>query len=361
MASYPDGTHRFIFDGEEPDSENYTHIGLLEDVSAYGSAYMLAYETKTPQFTSMMHQLSWGRLVSAYMPILNSAGDVVGIIGVDFDGEDIYKTIISSLRLQIVFAVFFIAVGLLLYYFFLKDLSRQNKTLNKLNRSKIEFLQDMSHEMKAPLNVIATGIDYTDMQINKDNIDIQNTNAALERIRNASQRLGRMVDGMVNLAAISDTGANRQRLDFAALLKTAAEVFTIPVEKQNNILSVQIMPCLPDVYVDADRFTQVITNLLQNAAAHTQDGRITLAADFADAFITVSVTDTGSGIEPTLLPRLFHRGISGGGGTGFGLNLCKTIVEAHGGIINIESEQGKGTVVTFTVPVYGGQEAGRHL
>jgi len=101
--------------------------------------------------------------------------------------------------------------------------------------------------------------------------------------------------------------------------------------------------------------------LLSNAANHTQNGEIALTADFSDGYISVSIADTGEGIDPELLPRIFERGVSGRGGTGYGLVICKTVIEAHGGVIKAESEPGKGTTVTFTVPVYGGQEAGHTL
>jgi signal transduction histidine kinase len=357
MARYGDGTHRFIFDGEEPGTENYTHIGTVEDVSNYDETYLLTYETGTPQFTPMIHQFSWGRLISAYMPIHNSAGNVVGVIGVDFEGEDIYQTIMRSLWLQIALAVLFIAAGLFLYYLFLKDLSRQNEILNRLNRAKVEFLQDMSHEMKAPLTVIATGIDFADMQV-KDGESAEDTLKTIDVVRNETQRLGRMVDGMVKLAAMNDVGENRKRVDFAALLKNSAEVFVLPLERNNNTLRVDVAEDLPDVFVETDKLTQVITNIFTNAAKHTRDGRITLTADSDNEFITVRISDTGTVISPAALPRVFERGFSESGGTGYGLFLCKMIVEAHGGTIKAESAPGGGAVITFTVPVYGGQEAG---
>ncbi|MCL2079674.1 MAG: hypothetical protein FWH17_07525 [Oscillospiraceae bacterium] len=219
MARFDDGTHRFIFDGEEPNTENYTHIGTIEDISDYDETYLLTYETKTPQFTPMMHQLSWGRLISAYVPILNSKGSVVGIIGVDFDGEDIYRAILSNLWVQAMFAVIFIAAGLFLFYLFLKELSRQNERLGKLYRAKIDFLQDMSHEMKNPLTVITTGVDYADRQIAEQNVDAPKARSALSKIRGEASRLGRMVESMVHLSSMSETGENRQRVDFAALLR----------------------------------------------------------------------------------------------------------------------------------------------
>ena len=89
-------------------------------------------------------------------------------------------------------------------------------------------------------------------------------------------------------------------------------------------------------------------------------GEITLEAAAANNYITVVIRDAGKGIAPELLPRLFERGVSGKGGKGYGLSICKTIVEAHGGEIKIASEQGRGTTATFSIPVYGGQREARN-
>jgi len=227
------------------------------------------------------------------------------------------------------------------------------------NKEKIRFLADISHEIRAPLTVIATGIDFADSRVEAggDTAQIRN---ALDTVREETQRLGRMVGGMVNLAAMSDTDENRKRVDLAALLRNSAEVFRLTLEKQCNELNVDISPELPDVYVETDRFAQIMTNLFTNAARHTKDGRVTLTADYNETFITVQITDTGEGILPEILPLVFERGVSGGDGTGYGLHLCKTIVEAHGGTITADSDD-TGTTITFTVPVYGGQEAGHKL
>ena len=354
LTVFDDGTHRFILDAEEPSSAYFSYLGEVEDVSVYESAYWLTFETQEMQFAHLENIAYWGLIVSAYKPIFNSSGEMVGVIGVDFDSEDIYNTIISSLWMQIGLIMIFVIVGLVIYFFFLKDLSRKNETLNRLNRTKTEFLQDMSHEMKTPLTVIATGIDYTDSIIRKENGDVDKARQALETIQEETQRLGRMVSGMIKLANMNVSG-NRTRVDFAALLKSGTETFQMT--HKSNTLHVEITPDLPDVFVEHDSFSQVINNLLSNALNHTQNGEITLSADLCDGFITVRVADTGEGIDPELLPRVFKRGVSGRGGTGYGLDICKTVVEAHGGDIDIESKPGNGTIVTFTVPVYGGQEA----
>ena len=170
-----------------------------------------------------------------------------------------------------------------------------------------------------------------------------------------------MVSGMISLAAISGIAENRKRVDFAALLESSVEAFRLPMEKYHNALRVKIEPDLPDVFVEHDRFAQVMANLLTNAAEHTRDGQVFITAEHDGPVITVHVSDTGNGIERSLLPTVFERGVSGRGGTGYGLYICKTVVEAHGGTIKIKSESGKGTTVIFTVPVYGGQEAGHRL
>ena len=241
--------------------------------------------------------------------------------------------------------------------FYIAELKKAIDNAECANRAKSHFLADMSHEIRAPLTVIATGIDFADARV-QTGVDTAGIRNALDIVRNEIQRLGRMVGGMLDLASMSDTGVNRKRVDFAALLRAGAETFRLTMEKQNNDMVVDIAPGLPDVYVGTDSFTQIMTNLFANAARHTKDGQVILTAEYDETFITVRVTDTGEGILPEILPRVFERGVSGTGNTGYGLYISKTIVEAHGGAISIKSQPGGGTAVTFTVPVYGGQEAG---
>ena len=239
----------------------------------------------------------------------------------------------------------------------------QENLYNMIKKQKDEqsarFLADMSHEIRTPLTVIATGIDFADAKVEAGG-DIAQIRNALDIVREETQRLGRMLSGMINLAAMSDTGEKRRRVDFAALLSNSAEMFRLTLEKQNNSLDVDIAPGLPGIYVETDRFVQIMTNLFTNTARHTKNGRVTLAAEYNETFITVRLSDTGEGITPDILPHVFERGVSGVGGTGYGLYLCKTIAEAHGGTIAADSN-GNGTTITFTVPVYGGQEAGHKL
>lgn len=243
----------------------------------------------------------------------------------------------------------------------LLELTFKNAALDRANQIKTEFLQDMSHEMKAPLTVIATGIDFADQEMKAEDGSLEEAGGALESIRAETQRLGRMIGGMTQLATLGEISGNRSRVDFAALLRDSAEAFRYALEQKGSALTVETAPGMPDVFVERDHLTQVAANLLSNALEHTKDGRVTVAAEFDEEYITVRVSDTGEGVPPGILPRVFERGVSGRDSTGYGLYLCKTVVEAHGGTIKMESEPGKGCAVTFTVPVYGGQEAGHRL
>ena len=169
-----------------------------------------------------------------------------------------------------------------------------------------------------------------------------------------------MINGMVEMATMSGNAANRERADFAELLLNCYEAFRLQMERKNTMLRVNIPPGLPFVYAEAEQLMRVPVNLLSNAVNATQNGEIILEASAENNYITVNIGDNGEGISPEFLPHVFERGVSGKGGKGYGLSICKTIVEAHGGEISIESEPGGGTVVTFSIPVYGGQNEARN-
>lgn len=239
-----------------------------------------------------------------------------------------------------------------------KELEKANDALHGLNRMKTEFLQDMSHEMQNPLTTIIRGIGFADGCIDKpDGAAVAHD--TLKLAENEAMRLGRMVSSMVNLAAMSGSTESREKINFAEVLKNCAEMFRLQLDNRDNTLNVDISPELPYVYGVADRLKQVPINLLTNVAKHTRNGEVTLEASLENDFITVRISDTGEGIPRELLPHVFERGVSSNEGFGYGLSICRTIVEAHGGEIHIESELGKGTTATFTIPVYGGQSEAR--
>ena len=236
-----------------------------------------------------------------------------------------------------------------------RKLDDQNSMLSQVNRAKTEFLANTSHEMRTPLTVISVNV-QTVMDILEDVGESVMDPEAAELLTDAQSeimRLARMVGGMLNLASISEN-SEKVRTDFTELLRSAADMLWLLLQKRGNELVVEVSEGLV-VFGDTDLLSQVIVNLIQNAHAHTENDTIRLLAVRDGGMITVTIGDCGSGIPEDLLPHVFERGVSDGSGTGFGLPLCKTIVESHGGVISMESERGKGTAARFSLPVYEGQ------
>ena len=236
-----------------------------------------------------------------------------------------------------------------------RKLDEQNDLLAKASQAKTEFLANASHEMRTPLTIISVNV-QTVIEILEDMSFIDTSSEDL--LRNAQgevMRLARMVGGMLTLASMSEN-VERQSVDFSTLAQGSTDMLRLNIQRRGNTFETDIEPCLK-TFGNADLLAQVISNLLQNAGAHTTGGVISFTAEGSGSEIVVTVCDNGSGISPELLPYIFERGVSDGG-TGFGLYLCKTVVESHGGRIWLDSEQGEGTKAVFTLPVYEGQFGG---
>lgn len=254
---------------------------------------------------------------------------------------------------------FVVSTTLMLCVFFLlrlydkqqETLAQQNEMLQQNIKLKTEFIANASHETKTPLTVVSVNVQQAAQLLEEG--AVTQAKQLLQSTQEEVIRLARQVDGMLRLSAMREIN-RKVKVDYGSLLALCAEQWRIALSKSGNSLVVNIPSSLAPVYGDADSLAQLVANLLKNASEHTKFGRITVSAEQSGALIVTTIADTGSGIAPQLLPRVFERGVSGGG-TGYGLHLCKVIVESHGGDISIQSECGKGTTVTVTFPVYAGQ------
>jgi len=246
-----------------------------------------------------------------------------------------------------------------------RQLATKNAILAEANRAKIQFLANASHEMRTPLTVISVNVQMVSgilKHMGETALDPQ-AQELLADAQSEIMRLSRMTGGMLTLASISEN-ATRTKADLSAILQSTADMLRLLVSKRGNKLEAEIGNGFT-VFCDVDLISQIAVNLIQNANAHTKNDVIRLCAAQDGETITVTVSNHGSGIAPELLPHVFERGLSGkngaSGGTGFGLFLCKTVVESHGGEIWVESEPEEGTVVYFTLPVYEGQYGGDEI
>lgn len=238
-----------------------------------------------------------------------------------------------------------------------RRVDEQNAVLEQANYAKTQFLANTSHEMRTPLTVISVNIQTVQGLLKRvDGLsDDREVQELLQDAQAEIMRLSRMVGGMLSINALAE-GTEKTKTDFTAVLNNTGDMMRLLLDKKKNRLSLDLAPDLI-VFGNADLLSQVVINLLQNANTHTEAGNIRVEAKDHEGEIRVLVTDEGKGISAQILPHVFERGVSEGG-TGVGLFLCKAVVESHGGRIAIESTEGEGTLVTFTIPSYQGQFGG---
>lgn len=367
MAMFPGNTHRFIIDGGPLDDKNFSPLGAEEDISSYTDAYLLTYKTKKPQHGDMNLQDTWGWVISTYVPIFNSAGDMVGLVGCDFEAATIYSAIYERVAQQLAIAAVFIALGVFFYLHLLKALSRQNDELVEMSRrseaasqAKGDFLANMSHEIRTPMNAI---IGMT--SIGKSSLDLAKKNYAFSKIESASKHLLGVINDILDMSKIE---ANKLELsavsfNFEKMIKDVVNIVSFRVDERRQDFYVFMDKRIPNALLgDDQRLSQVIANLLSNAVKFTPEGGvIRLAANLlqeeaAKCTLQFAVSDTGIGISAEQQARLFQSFAQAEtsisrkyGGTGLGLAISKRIVELMQGRIRVESVLGQGAVFIFTV------------
>lgn len=217
------------------------------------------------------------------------------------------------------------------------------------------FLADAAHELRTPLSIIEAQLEAIEDGLYP--VDAEHMAPIHEQMRT----LEKLIDDMRTIALVDAGGLQLNRLptDIGAIVEHTVVAFQPGATAREITLSSEIRDPLPSVLADEQRIRQVLTNLLSNALTHTRrGGHVTVAVRVADRRddVEVTVTDDGSGISAELLPHVFDRFAKedGSSGSGLGLAICRDLVEAHGGTIGITSEPGRGTTVSFTLPVAPG-------
>lgn len=234
----------------------------------------------------------------------------------------------------------------------IQDLTR----LRRLETVRRDFISNVSHELRTPLASLKALAETLQ-------------DGALEDLPAARRFLGRMqteVDALTQMAnellELSRIESGQVPLELrpvapAKLLHSAAERMRAQTERAGLSLETDCSPDLPLTQADASRLEQVLVNLIHNALKFTPaGGEIRLHARQTGAWVRFDVSDTGAGIAPDDLPRIFERFYKAdrarsGGGTGLGLSISRHLVESHGGRIWAESREGAGSTFHFTLPI----------
>jgi two-component system phosphate regulon sensor histidine kinase PhoR len=233
---------------------------------------------------------------------------------------------------------------------------RDVTALRRLETVRRDFVANVSHELKTPLTSIAG---YAETLAAEAPTGTQMWQFAVT-IENNARRMQHLVDGLLDLSRI-ESGSWRpepRAVELELAVRDAWAAVAARAAVRGVALHTDIAADAPSATVDPDALRQILTNLFDNALRHTPaGGRITVRAARTGGTLTLSVSDTGSGIAAEHLPRIFERFYRADpgrartdGGTGLGLAIVKHLTEAHGGRVEAESTLGEGTTIRITLP-----------
>ncbi len=238
-----------------------------------------------------------------------------------------------------------------------KELEQKNRELKKIDEMKSEFVAMVSHELRTPLSIIKHGVGMLLGGISGE-INEQQREVLTIATHNI-ERLTRIINDLLDLAKIEAGKITVRKKDISLeqVVRHVVDSFRAKAEERG----IAVKMCYPaeerTVCADADRITQVLTNLVGNALQFIEQGHITLSVEFKSDEAWITVADTGPGIDAEHIARVFDKFHQAGRepgpgekGTGLGLSIARGIVQLHGGRIWAESVPGQGSRFTFSLP-----------
>jgi len=251
----------------------------------------------------------------------------------------------------------------------IKELKKENEELKVHDKMQKEFINIAAHEIKTPIQPIIVLSEL--LQQEEGNNNIEKNKQLLDIIFRNSKRLKHLTDDVLDVASI-ESGSfflNKEKFNLKKMITDVLKEFEQTIQNKNNIKFFLEFNDNNDeiiiVEADKNRLSQVIHNLLHNALKFTKEGSITVIVERKednsnDRYdeILVSIKDTGTGIHPEVLPKLFTRFATKSpiSGTGLGLFISKSIIEMHGGSIwafnnDEKNKDDRGSTFTFSLPV----------
>ncbi len=233
--------------------------------------------------------------------------------------------------------------------------------LKELERVRTDFLASISHEFKTPL----TSILMASSLLKEGGLGALSADQAqaIETVGEDGERLLNLVNDLLELMRMESGREvyHMERCSLGDIVRAAVDSFRETARRRAIGLDFSVPEALPPVHADCEKITWVLNNLISNALTYSGAGdAIDVTAQAERAFVRVSVRDTGIGIAPQHLERIFDRFVHGEAedievrGTGVGLSVARQIVRDHGGDITVTSQEGAGSTFTFTLPVEEG-------
>ncbi len=242
------------------------------------------------------------------------------------------------------------------FYCFSKDITERK--YQESIEIKADLIQMVSHELRTPIHSVKEGLSIVLEGLTGEITEEQKE--VLSISKRCIDRLVRLVNDVLAFHKL-EAGVIEFKMesgDMNQLLEEAGETMLPLAENKNLSLKFELQKDLPEIVFDRDKIFQVLTNFIQNAIKFTSQGGITILSSQNAQGIKVSVRDTGIGVQPQDIPKLFRKfgqlesaKLLAPGGTGLGLAISKMLVERHHGKIEVESEYKKGSTFSFTLPL----------
>jgi signal transduction histidine kinase/DNA-binding response OmpR family regulator len=245
------------------------------------------------------------------------------------------------------------------------QLQARNAELADADRRKDEFLAMLAHELRNPMVPIVNALHVVGRELAmRDDESLSRAHATMDR---QIRHLIRLVDDLLDVSRITQgkIELRRERSTLQAIVEQAVQIARPLIESRQHTLILRLPEKPVALDVDLTRMTQVVSNLLNNAAKYTDPGgRIEIVAESDDEEAVIRVRDDGIGIRTEMLPRVFELFVQANhaidravGGLGIGLTLVKRMVQLHGGEVLARSEGlGKGSELVVTIPIDSGEE-----
>ncbi|MEK7642543.1 MAG: HAMP domain-containing sensor histidine kinase [Patescibacteria group bacterium] len=352
----PDGPDKLQWPGQEyPEA-----VDIPEAFEAY----------KGPLTSSELYTDAYGTVLTGYAPIKDSQGNTVAVLATDIKADDFFSITRQTLQPFLIFIIllsFIIAILEIVIIFTWKKYAKSleylntqikiaNEKLRELDKLKSEFLSLATHQIRSPLTAIKG---YSSMLLDGDYGELPiKARQSVKTIFASCQHLIDIVEDFLNISRIEQGRMvyNKENLDIKALTKEAVEELLPNAEKAGLKLTLSTLGN-QSILVNGDKnkLKQVLHDLIDNGIKYTKQGGIEVQVLREDLVVHVKITDTGIGIDPSEIGKLFGKFSRASdayrqntSGTGLGLYIAKKMVEAHDGSIKIHS-LGKGKGATFTI------------